>query len=75
MIKALGWTLLVISLFSLCVFLYATVFAHLLPEPKNPVLRLVQQDEFYALAVPTTCVVAVFSVYLNWFAISLYKSA
>jgi len=75
MVKALGWTLLVISLSSLGVFLYTTIVAHLLPEPSHPLLRLLREDEFYSLAVPTTFSVFVVAVYLNWFAISLYKSA
>ncbi|KAJ1476023.1 phosphatidylinositol N-acetylglucosaminyltransferase subunit Y [Baffinella frigidus] len=74
MVKALGWTLLVISLSSLCVFLYATIVVHLLPEPSHPLLRLLREDQFYSLAVPTTFSVAVAVVCLNWFAISLYKS-
>lgn len=76
MIKELGWLLLVASIGSLALFLYAAVFIRLLPAPAketSPVLASIREDEYYHLLIPVTVPVAVVAVYLNWFSINLFS--
>lgn len=78
MIKVLGWLLLVVSIGSLALFLYAAIFIRLLPAPSkvdSPVLSAIREDDYYYLLIPVTVPVAVVAVYLNWFSINLFKSS
>ena len=76
--RALGWLLLVASVGSLALFLYAAILVRVLPAPSleaSPVLSAIREDDYYHLLVPVTVPVAVVAVYLNWFSINLFKSS
>jgi phosphatidylinositol glycan anchor class Y biosynthesis protein len=70
-----GYLLIFASIGSLLAVIYFSTLIKLLPEPEHPILKAAYADTRYGIVVPVTLPVFVIAVYLNWFAINLYKSS
>jgi hypothetical protein len=68
-----GWIVLLTTLVSYVVAMYALVVSKFMPDLGNPILDWIKHDYYYSSLVTVLIPVTVIFVYLNWLSLKFFR--